>query len=237
MLKMIETTVPVGLEQYYTATDGGQFRLNVEGVVPVAEVESLKQKVKEFRDSNVTLVKDNEKFKNFSSILGSENLSAEKLQEKIDSLASSKLVSLTEQMKAGYETKLTELSDKYSKAGTKLNELTLGNEVVKAAADHGVISSALEDVMFRAKSAFIVDDEGVVKFKEEKLDSAGKPYTVDGWMKEVKTKAPHLFAPSQGTGAQRNSKAVVAKAQNMTATDRISGYLSSQNRGAVKRLA
>ena len=237
MLKMIEQTVPVGLEAYYTANDGGGFRLNVEGVVPVAEVESLKQKVKEFRDTNVTLAKDNEKFKNFSTILGSENLSAEKLQEKIDSLASGKLVSLTEQMKAGYETKVGELSDKYSKAASKLNELTLGNEVTKAAADHGVIISALEDVMFRAKSAFVVDDEGVVKFKEEKLDSTGKPYTVDGWMKEIKSKAPHLFAPSQGTGAQRNSKTFVPKQQNMSSLEKMSGYLSSQNRGTTKRLA
>lgn len=203
MLKMITSEVPAGLETYYTATDNGQFRLNVEDAVPSAEVETLKQKNKEFRDNNIALMKDSEKFKSFSQVFGSENVSAEKLQEKIDALAASRVVSLTEQMKTSYDTKVNELNEKLSKSGSKLSELTLGSEVVKAASDHGVISSALEDVQFRAKNAFVVDEEGNVKFKEEKLDANGKSYTPASWMQELRTKAPHLFAPSQGTGATK----------------------------------
>ena len=139
-------------------------------------------------------------------------------------------------MKNTYEGKVNELSDKLSRVGSKLQELTLGNEVVKAAADHGVISTALEDVVFRAKNAFVVDEEGVVKFKDEKLDSTGKPYTVNGWMQEMKTKAPHLFAPSQGTGAVKPKGSGARVQETRTAAERIASGLSQLQGGTHKRL-
>jgi hypothetical protein len=236
MLKMIEQAVPAGLETYYEPTDNGAFRLKVVDAVPVAEVEILKQKNKEFRDNNIALLKDNEKYKGFSQVFGSENVSADKLQERIDALAAARVGSLTENLKTTYETKVSELSDKYSKASAKLADLTLGSEVVKAATDHGVITSALEDVLFRAKNAFDVTEEGVVKFKEEKLDSTGKPYTVSGWMQEVKSKAPHLFAPSQGTGATKPKGSGVIRNENRTAFDKIASGLSQLQSGPSKRL-
>jgi hypothetical protein len=236
MLKMIEQTVPVGLEQYYEATDSGAFRLKVVDAVPVAEVETLKQKNKEFRDSNIALMKDNEKYKGFSQVFGSENVSAEKLQERIDALANARVGTLTENLKTTYESKYSELGDKLTKASSKLQELTLGNEVVKAAADHGVISTALEDVVFRAKNAFVVNEDGVVKFKEEKLDSTGKPYSVSSWMQEMKSKAPHLFAPSQGTGAAKPKGSGVRVNETRSAAEKIASGLSLLQGGSVKRL-
>jgi hypothetical protein len=238
MLKMITSEVPAGLETYYTATESGQFRLNVEDAVPTADVETLKQKNKEFRDNNVSLLKENEKFKSFSQVFGSENVSAEKLQEKIDALASSRVASLTEQMKTSYETKVNELNDKLAKSGSRLSDLTLGSEIIKAASDHGVISSALEDVQFRARNVFNVNEEGTIKFKEEKLDASGKAYTVTSWMQEMKTKAPHLFAPSQGTGAKPIVKGSGNRAglDNRSAHDRLSAGLSQISAVSIKKL-
>lgn len=233
---MIEQTIPVGLETYYEPTEGGAFRLRVEDAVPMAEVEILRQKNKEFRENNINLLKENEKYKGFSQVFGSDNISADKLQERIDTLAATRVGSLTSEMKTSYDTKVNELSDKFSKASAKLAELTLGSEVVKAATDHGVISSALEDVLFRAKNAFTVDEEGQVKFKEEKLDSNGKPYTVGGWMQEIKSRAPHLFAPSQGTGATKPKGSPVARNENRTAFDKIASGLSQLQGGSAKRL-
>jgi hypothetical protein len=231
MLKMIEQVVPVGLETYYEPTDTGAFRLKVVDAVPLAEVETLKQKNKEFRDTNINLLKENEKYKGFSQVFGSENVSADKLQERIDALANARVGTLTEQMKTTYESKYSELGDKLTKASSKLQELTLGNEVVKAAADHGVISTALEDVVFRAKNAFVVNEEGTVKFKEEKLDSTGKPYSVASWMQEMKTKAPHLFAPSQGTKGSG-----VRVNETRSAAEKIASGLSLLHGGSAKRL-
>lgn len=236
MLKMIEQTVPVGLETYYEPTDTGAFRLKVVDAVPLAEVETLKQKNKEFRDTNISLLKENEKYKGFSQVFGSDTVSADKLQEKIDALANARVGSLTEQMKTSYDTRVNELNDKLSKAGSKLSELTLGSEVVKAAADHGVISTALEDVIFRAKNAFVVNEEGVVNFKEEKLDGNGKPYSVATWMQEMKTKAPHLFAPSQGTGAMKPKGSAVRTNETRTSADKIASGLSQLQGKVIKRL-
>lgn len=238
MLKMITMEVPVGLEAYYTPTETGEFRLNVSDAVPVAEVETLRQKNKEFRDTNISLLKDNEKFKSFSQVFGSENVTAEKLQEKIDALAGARVTSLSEQMRTNYETQVNELNNKLSKSSTRLSELTLGSEVVRAAADHGVISSALEDVLFRARTVFTVDEEGAVKFKEEKLDATGKPYTVSSWMQETRSKAPHLFAPSTGTGAQRTIKGsgVRTGIDTRSAREKMVAGLSQQSGQTTKKL-
>lgn len=232
---MITNEVPAGLETYYEPTDNG-FRLKVEDAVPAAEVEILKQKNKEFRENNISLLKENEKYKGFSQVFGGENISADKLQERIDALANARVGSLTEQMKATYDSTVSELSDKLTKASSKLSELTLGNEVVKAAADHGVIPTALEDVVFRAKNAFVVNEEGAIKFKEEKLDASGKPYTVDGWMREIKSKAPHLFAPSQGTGAVKPKGSSSRVNETRSASEKIASGLSLLQGGSVKRL-
>ena len=177
MLKLITEEVPVGLESYYQPTDGGKFRLQVEDAVPATEYEAVKQKVKEFRETNITLSKDIEKYKGFSTLVGTDNLTPDKFQEKIESLAQLRVSTITEDMKKNYETKFNELSDVAKRSSTKLSELVLGSEVTKAANEHGVLNSALEDVMFRARSSFDVV-EGEVKFKEGKLDSEGKPYTL-----------------------------------------------------------
>ena len=235
MLKMITDDVPAGLETYYQPTEGGKFRLQIEDAVPVAEVETLKQKNKEFRDNNINLLKENEKYKGFSTLVGSDSLTPDKFQEKIESLAQLRVASLTEHMKSNYETKIKELSDVATRSGSKLSELVLGSEVTKAASEHGVLGSALEDVQFRAKNAFEVVD-GELKFKDNKLDAEGKPYTLKSWMQEVKTKAPHLFAPSQGTGAMKPKGSGVRTSDDVTGVDRIAAAYANRTNSSVKRL-
>lgn len=238
MLKLVTNEVPVGLETYYAPIEGGQFRLQVDDAVHVSEHEALKQKNKEFRENNINLLKENEKYKGFSTLVGSDSLTPDKFQEKIESLAQSRITSLTEQMKNNYETKIKELSDVATRSSSKLSELVLGSEVTKAATEHGVLGSALEDVLFRAKNAFDVK-EGSIKFKEEKLDAQGRPYTLSTWMQEVKTKAPHLFAPSQGTGAMRTSKPTTTRmaTDSRSAVEKLSAGLSQLNGASVKKLA
>lgn len=235
MLQMITNEVPVGLETYYEATDNGQFRLKVEGAVPAAELESLKNKNKEFRDTNINLLKESEKYKSFSTLIGDDKLSPDKFQEKIDSLANARVTAMTEQMKQSYETKIKELSDVATRSSTRLNDLVLGSEVTKAAADYGVISTALEDVIVRAKASFDIV-EGEIKFKEGKLDSSGKPYTISTWLQEVKTKAPHLFAPSHGTGATKPVKTSGGTPQYRSTLDKLSTGISQLQNAASKRL-
>jgi len=234
MLKMFTESVPEGLENYYTPTEDGKFQLSVEGAVPVQEVETLKNKVKEFRDTNTQLLKDKQKYQDFSQLVGGD-LSPEKFNEKVESLATSRANVLVESMKTNYETKLKELETNYSKTSGRLSELVLNNEVTRVAAEHGVLSSALEDVMLRAKNSFTVVD-GELKFREEKLDAEGKPYTVQSWITEQKGRAPHLFAPSQGTGVARPPKGsgVRSPGQQVSGVDRIAAAFAG--RSNVKQL-
>lgn len=236
MLKMITAEVPVGLETYYEATDNGQFRLRVEDAVPVSEYESVKSKVKEFRDSNTQLLKEKQKYQDFSQIIGGADLSPEKFNEKLETMAQSRVAALTETMKNSYETRLKDVETNYSAASTRLSELVLGSEVTKVATEHGVLPTALEDVMLRAKSNFTVVD-GQLKFKEQRLDAEGKPYSVNSWIVEQKGKAPHLFAPSQGTGSSRprGSSAVRTALDGVTGVDRIAAAYNNRN-SSVKKL-
>lgn len=235
MLKMITDAVPVGLESYYTSQEDGQFRLNVEGAVPVTEYESIKTKNKEFRDSNIALLKEKEKYQSFATLVGGD-LTPEKFNEKVDTLVSSRIGSLTENMKTNYETKIKELETNYGKSSSRLSELVLGSEVTKIATEHGVLSSALEDVMLRAKNAFVVDN-GELKFKEEKLDAEGKPYSMSAWIQEQKQRAPHLFAPSQGTGPTRpKGSGTRVSTEGVTGIDRITAAFANRNNGSVKKL-
>lgn len=237
-LKLVTNEVPVGLETHYTKQDDGRFRLNVEDAVSKEEFDSTKTKLDEFRTNNKTLFDENKKFKNLASIIGSENLDPDTLQKKIDSLADEKAAA----MKTAFDTEKTDLSGKLTKYSTKVVELTLGSEITKAATAHGVVSSALEDVHLRAKNAFEVDEDGNVKIKNGLKDSKGKEYTVDSWMQEMKSKASHWFAQSQGTGAKKNFKgdgsngSRVGVADTRSAVQKIaSGF--NKDKGAIKKLA
>ncbi len=235
MLKMITNEVPVGLEEYYTIAEGGTFRLNVEGVVPISEVEALKSKNKEFRETNISLLKEKEKFQDFATLIGGD-LTPEKFNEKVESLVTGRINSLTENMRVNYETKLKDLETNYGRASSKLSELVLDSEVTKVATEHGVLSSALEDVMLRAKNAFVVDN-GSLKFKEEKLDAEGNPYSLPAWILEQKQRAPHLFAPSQGTGPARpKSSGGRTPGDQVRGMDRISAAFANKNNGSTKKL-
>ena len=123
------------------------------------------------------------------------------------------------------------------KTGSRLSTLVLDNEVTRVATEHGVLSSALEDVMLRAKNAFIVVD-GEVKFNEEKLDAEGKPYSIQSWIQEQKTRAPHLFAPSQGTGPKRPTGLGLKSnpSEKLDPMDRISAAFAARSNGSAKNI-
>lgn len=229
MLKFIEEKVPVGLEEHYEEIDTGKFQLKVDGVVAKELFDSEKTKVKQFRDNNVSLTKQVEKYKSISDVLGGDNFDPTKIDEKINTIAESRALSKVEEMKKAHDTEKTELTERLQKADGLLYNLTLTNEVTKAATKHGVLSSALEDVSYRAKDAFEVKD-GAVKFKQDKLDSSGKAYTIDSWMSELAKRAEHLFERSKGTNVKNaNSFVLTPNTENVTGLDMISAGLTKKS--------
>lgn len=238
-LELIVDTVPEELKAYYVSTEGGKFKLDVKGVVTQSDLDAEKTKVKDFRDNNIKLTKDLEKFKSFADVLGSENLNAEGLAKKVDDLVAAKLDSRVGEMKKTYDEQIKTLTDDKTKISSKVSELVLDNEVTKVATEHGVLGTAIEDVMVRAKTMFNVVD-GEVKPRDDKGDANGKPYTIDSWVKDLKGKAEHLFGKSQGTFAGRNG-IVLGNGINTTSGSKRSGIDMiaaglRQNEGAAKKL-
>jgi len=241
MLKFeLNEAPPAELESFYTPTDSGTFRLQVEGVVPASEYQAEKEKVKQFRATNTELLKKQSTLEAMEGIFGGEGgLKPAEVEKKINTLAQQRADSLVEQMKKAHEDRVKELEGGLSKKAQKLNELQLTAAVAAAAGTNGVKSSALEDVHARAAKAFIIDEDGNLKYKEDKLDADGKPYSVAAWMKDLAPVAPHFFESNQGTGAPKNGRTTSSVAVNNAPSDPrsdIAAGLANRNSSAVKRI-
>lgn len=88
---------------------------------------------------------------------------------------------------------------------SKFMERVLDNHVRAAAAEAGVIPSAVEDVLLRGRQIFSVNEEGdAVQYDEDGetaiLGKDGRtPFSPKEWIDQMKEKAPHWF-PATGSG-------------------------------------
>jgi hypothetical protein len=234
MLKLITKEVPVELKDYYTEQADGLFKLNVEGVVSVEEHKTVKDKIKEFRDTNVKLTQQVETFTN---VFGDgKDLTPAAISEKINSLAEARANSRATEMKTNYETRIKDLETGLSATSTRYSKLVLGKQVQDAVTKHGVHSSAIDDVLRRAEDAFEIKEDKLV-YKSDKLDKEGKAFTVDTWAAELAKQAPHLFASSQGTGAVKPTNGMAPINNKVSGVARISQGLSNLAGGGNKSLA
>lgn len=194
---------------YFIKNETGEFVEVSEKLVPEAQVQGqiqeLKTKVNEFRTTNANLLKTNESLSAFAQVLdGAANITPEVLNQKIDAKAVQRAEALVGEMKTKHTETVQTLTEQLNTSQSQLFKLVLGSEVQKAGAKHGVVATAYDDVVRRAEADFEVK-EGKVVFKQAKLDGDGKPYSVDAWMADQAKAAPHLFAPSQGPAARRNT--------------------------------
>lgn len=195
-----------GLDQHvadlYEKDSNGKFRLDVEGAVP-------REKLDEFRNSNIDLMKKLDGYKGidatkYQTLLGLEKrLTDKELIEagKVDEVVQSRIQS----MKGEHEGVVTKLSDDLSIANRQLESLLIDSAVRVKALEAGVIPTAVDDVMLRAKTVFKIVDGKAVPHSE------GKPlYGKDGvnsmsveeWMGSLAKSATHLFGQTSGGGAQ-----------------------------------
>lgn len=201
-----EATSLDGIDQahqsLYAKGEDGIFRLQVDGVVP-------KSKLDEFRQTNVNLMKEAEKFKNIDPTKYAELLAQDQaLKEKklIDSGDVDGLInSRTQAMKNDYETRLNGLNDQLGSANRQLETLLVDNAVRQAANELGVLPTAVEDLILRAKSIFRVKDGSAIAIGQDGHPVIGKdgttPLSIKEWGTALRKIAPHLFAGSQGSGS------------------------------------
>lgn len=198
MLKFETEAVPEGLENYYQKDDtSGKFRLKVEGVVPEAEHRSIKDKVNSFRNDNVALKRQLEELVDFESVVtGTDGkVTKDGVKNTIETLVQNRVA----QMKHTLETQIAEKDEALRKTSTKLEDVLIADVIKSAALTHAVIPGGIEDVMYRARKQFKIDNGNVVSVNAAG-DANGNPLTIDSFVAGLKQTAPHLFAKSEGTG-------------------------------------
>lgn len=179
---------------FYKEVDG-KYVLDVEGVVPESKFKESETKLSEFRNNNITLKQQLEK-------VTQTPLNNTPVQQ-IDVEAA--IEARIGEMKSHYSTQVTTLETEKKQLAEHLERVVLSDSVKEAALKYGVHESALPDVLNRAKETFTVADGKAVS-KTKAVDKEGKPLEVSSWIHNLSETAPHLFAPSRGSGAQRTVK-------------------------------
>lgn len=178
------------LKGFYKEVNG-KFVLDVEGAVAQAKFTEVETKLNGFRDNNIELKKKLE------SLGGTSLKDKDPKDIDVEKLLDQRVA----EMKSGYETQIKTLSEQTTSLSGHLERVVLSDSVKTAAAEYGVLPSALPDVLNRAKEMFVVADGHAVP-KDKKLDKDGKPYTIASWITSLNESAPHLFAQSRGSGSQ-----------------------------------
>lgn len=233
MLKLIVDTtegLDPAIATLYEKTEDGKFRLNVEGAVP-------REKLDEFRNKNIELMKTVDNFKGvdvakYQQLLGIEKkLTDKELVEagKVDEVVQSRIKT----MQTEHGTIVEGLTGQLSLANRQLEGLLIDSSVRVKALEFGVMPTAVDDVMLRAKTIFKIVD-GVAVPQQDGKTVYGKdginPMGVDEWISNLSKTAPHLFGSTQGGGAPgtRTQSRQQGGPANMTPTQKIAAGLNQK---------
>lgn len=118
----------------------------------------------------------------------------------------------TERLKADHQKQLEKLQaalaerdQKLEATGGQVKKLMVEGSLRQAAAELGLIPSAVEDALVRAMGVFRVDDQKGLIAEENGSTVFGKdgknPLTPAEWLESMKEKAPHWFPAPSGGGA------------------------------------
>lgn len=211
----------------YEKTEDGKFRLDVEGAVP-------REKLDEFRNTNIDLLRKLDGFKGvdptkYQTLLGIEKKLTDK--ELIDAGKVDEVVSArVSTMRTEHEGIVSQLNERLSTSTRQLESLLIDSAVRVKALEAGVLPTAVDDVMLRAKTIFKIVDGQAVPHQD------GKPMygkdgvsvlSVDEWVGSLAKTATHLFGQTQGGGAPgTRTTSRPAGGKTLTSVQKISAGLA-----------
>ncbi len=186
---------------YVKNSDGG-YSLEVDGGVDA-------DRLKEFRETNVRLMKEAERFKDLNPEKYQELMELQRQREEkelIDKGEVDKVVQgRVEAMKKEYETQVQALTGTNTAMTRQLEMLMIDNTVRTAATKIGIRPEAVDDVLLRSKQVFSIKEGKVVALDAEGKIVYGKdgttPLGIEEWSGGLKATAPHLYLDSKGAGA------------------------------------
>ena len=234
MLKFIVDTLE-GVDQtvasLYEKQEDGKFRLNVEGAVP-------REKLDEFRNTNIELLKKVDAFKGVDVKKYSDLLALEKRVTDKELVDAGKVDEVVQgrisQMKTEHEGVVGQLNEQLGVANRQLESLLIDSAVRVKALESGVLPTAVDDVMLRAKTAFKIVDGRAVPHSDGKVvygKDGVNPMSVEEWIGSLAKNAPHLFGSTQGGGASGSRTGGGGRpgaGQKLTSTQKIAAGLSGR---------
>ena len=219
---------------FYRQGDDGNYYLIVEGAV-------AKDKLDEFREKNIQLLRDMDKFKDVDPekyrLLAEEHRKLEEgeLIKKgdVEGLVNSR----TSVMKTDFERKYGDLEKKFGTANRQLETLMIDNNVRAEATKLGIAPTAVDDVLLRAKTIYKVEEGKVVAKDAEGNPMFGKdsnPLGISEWIGGLKEGAPHLFQGSAGSGSSHSGGRGGQDTSTMSPSQKIADGLAKGTSTAIQ---
>ena len=210
--------IPAGTEAFYEEQDG-KYILKVEGM-------SEKSKLDEFRNSNIELRNKLdevsatlEKFKDIDPTQAHDALEIKRQVENKELMEKGQFDELLNKQQTEYEGKIdalqnhaTEQENSAKKYKEELETYRVTSAIQSAVNEAGTPqSSAVADILARAKNSWSIDNKGNLFCVDEqgkaRYSENGSTYmSPQEWSKELIANAPHLFVPSNGSGANGSSE-------------------------------
>jgi hypothetical protein len=216
------------LHSIYEKGADGKFYVMVDGLVPVSRVD-------EFRTNNIALKKQLEQFEGLDPTRYKElNEQAKKLKEKT-LIEAGDIDKVVEERVKAMRTEFVEKNKALQTANDGVNQqlsvLLVDSAVKSAAVTLGVVPTAIDDVVLRAKSIFKVQTGQVVALNEKGEVRYGKdgttPLTITEWAKDLKVSAPHLFEGVKGAGSLGNRGGFAGDGSKLSSVQKIAAGLAA----------
>jgi len=213
--------VDAGLQSFYTKTDDGKYRLQVEGLDDGSALKTALQKERESkRDAEKRLNDLMKQFEGIDPEKARAILSNADKSEEARMIAEGKLDEVIKQrtarMQAEYDAKLKEASEKMTAAeqrAARRDAQVLENQIRQAAVEAGIHKHAIDDALLRARQQFSLSDaDAAVALGADGQPVYGKdgqtPLSLKEWFDSMKNAAPHWYpanASGSGAGGQGNA--------------------------------
>ena len=201
--------IPAEHLPHYAERDGA-WVLDVDGAVE-------KSKLDEFRNSNVSLIKERDDLKKRYEGIDPDAVKAladEKRQlEEAQQLKAGEVEKVVENrikgVKADLEKQIATLSGERDALTGRLTSIQIDQGVLTVATKRGLRPTAIPDITARARSIFRLVNGVPTAFEPDgKALRYGKdgltPMTLDEWVDAQVSEAPHLFESNAGGGAAGN---------------------------------
>jgi len=202
----------------YAERDGA-WVLDVDGAVE-------KSKLDEFRNTNVSLIKERDDLKKRYEGIDPDAVKAladEKRQlEEAQQLKAGEVEKVVENrikgVKADLEMQITNLSTERDALTSRLTSIQIDQGVLTVATKRGLRPTAIPDITARARSIFRLVNGVPTAFEPDgKTLRYGKdgltPMTLEEWVDAQVSEAPHLFESNAGGGAASNASGGGASAR------------------------